>query len=72
MRKLCALVAILSIASPVYAQENVCTQDCPSGQAKVTFADGLAVTCVCVPEGSGMVNNSEIPGDSGVPGPNDA
>jgi hypothetical protein len=52
MKTLLAL-GILLVPVSVFASDS-CETDCPSGQVRVSYADGNSVTCACVEESSGM------------------
>ena len=61
MRLLLSVLAVtLFVSSSAMADEDSCSQSCPSGQVLVSFADGNNATCLCQDIGATMSDTPEV------------
>ena len=67
MKKIILLAALISVFPVTSAFADACSEDCPSGQHKVSFGDGDTVSCVCSDQQQAMQEGD--PGSAEFPGP---
>ena len=58
--KLLVLCLVLSMSTPVLADEPEGSGNCPPGQVEKAFNDGGAVTYQCLEAGASMVDDTNI------------
>ena len=65
MKKIIVLAALFLVLPATSAFADACSEDCPSGQHKLSFADGNEVTCYCTTQQQEMQENG--PGSAEQP-----
>lgn len=65
------MLFVLVISGSALADSVSCDAQCDTGDKMVSFGDGDAIACACVPEGQGMDEtvpneSAESPGESDI------